>query len=625
MGSFDPHPVTPRALCDEPAPPARQPHGQDATDLPPLASPRPLAPAVGGLSVLMSAVLAACGGGSDTAPAPAPTPAPGPAPTPSPSPTPAPAPTPAPTPAPAPSPTPAPAPIAPAEAARFLQQAQFSCSDADVAQVQSQGYAAWLDTQMNVPISTSGWDWLLAQGYNRVDVVFNGQYTDFMVWNQLITAPDALRKRLALAWSEIMVVSAVGIDGESPSFAMAAYWDVLNGHVFGNYRQLLEAVTLNPAMGSYLNMRGSLKEDPATGRHPDENYAREVMQLFSIGLVQLGADGSAKLNAAGQPLYTYGPADVTGLARVFTGYNWDTTGHVRATNPLKFRNPMTVTASKHSTLEASFLGVTVPAGTPADQALKTALDALHNHPNTGPFIARQLIQRLVTSAPSPAYVGRVAAAFANNGAGVRGDLRAVTKAVLLDPEARTDPAQAAPGWGKLREPIVRCVQWARTFGATSNDGTWMVYDQSNPSTALGQSPLRSPSVFNFFRPGYVPPGTALAASGQTAPEFQITNENSVAGYVNFMQNVIAYGLYGSSTSKVWVSSYTAELALVSDPAALVNRLNLLLAAGQLSSATVATIRDAIASIGATTDAGKNNRVWAAILMVMACPEYIVQK
>ena len=563
------------------------------------------------------------------APTPAPTPAPAPAPTPSPSPAPAPAPTPTPSPAPAPTPspapTPAPAPISAAEAARFLHQAQFSSTDAEIESVRTMGYSAWLDAQMSLPVSGTGWDWLMGQGYNRVDVIFNGEYANYMVWNQLITAPDALRKRLALAWSEIMVVSGVGIDGESPSFAMAAYWDVLNTHAFGNYRQLLEAVTLNPAMGSYLNMRGSLKEDPATGRHPDENYAREVMQLFSIGLVQLNADGSAKLNSSGQPLYTYGPADVTGLARVFTGYNWDTTGHVRGTNPLRYRNPMVLDATKHSTQDASFLGVTVPGSTPGAQALKTALDTLYNHANTGPFIARALIQRLVTGAPSPAYIARVAAVFANNGAGVRGDLRAVTKAVLLDPEARAAAGLSTPAWGKLREPMIRCVQWARTFGATSNDGTWTVYDLSNPSTALAQSPLRSPSVFNFFRPGYVPPGTALAATGQAAPEFQITNESSVAGYLNFMQNTIAYGLYGNSTSKVWVSSYTAELALVANPAALVDRLNLLLAAGQLSSATTSTIRDAIASIGITTDAGKNNRVWAAILMVMSCPEYIVQK
>ena len=619
------------------APEAPGPH--QAATLPP--APLPGDSGLGriaGLSALMSAVLAACGGGSgdapsvDPTPMPSPTPAPPVVPTPAPG-TPSPAPAPA-TPSPAPAtPTPSPAPATPSppapatpthitatEAARFLQQAQFSASDADIAAVQAQGYAGWLDAQMARGTSTTGWDWLMGQGYNQFSIRYNNSYADHMIWNQLLTAPDPVRKRVALAWSEIMVVSTSTLDGTWPSFAMAAYWDLLNQHAFGNYRQLLEAITLNPAMGAFLNTRGNKKAN-ASGRVPDENYAREVMQLFSIGLYELNTDGTLRGGAAKE---TYGPADVSNLARIFTGYNLNSPNKLHETDPQPYRVPMVLTAADHSPEPATFLCQTVASGDGATR-LRQALDIIFNHPNVGPFIARQLIQRLVTSDPSSAYVGRVAAVFNNNGAGVRGDLRAVTKAVLLDADARQNPSLQSPSWGKLREPMIRCVQWARTFGATSNDGTWTVYDLSNPSTALAQSPLRSPSVFNFFRPGYVPPGTALAATGQAAPEFQITNESSVAGYLNFMQNTIAYGLYGNSTSKVWVSSYTAELALVANPAALVDRLNLLLAAGQLSSATTSTIRDAIASIGITTDAGKNNRVWAAILMVMSCPEYIVQK
>lgn len=285
---------------------------------------------------------------------------------------------------------------------------------------------------------------------------------------------------------------------------------------------------------------------------------------------------------------------------------------------------MRFNAARHANDDVSFLGQTVPAGD-GPTRLRQALDILFNHPNVGPFLGRQLIQRLVTSDPSADYVRRVAAAFDDNGAGVRGDLRAVTRAVLLDPEARQDPTLKGPAWGKLREPMLRLVQWARTFDAKSSDGQWILWDLSDPSDELGQSPLRSPSVFNFFRPGYVPPGTALAMRGQAAPEFQITNETSVAGYLNFIQGVIAWGVWGNSTSKVWVENYTREMALVNDPLALVARLNLLLAAGQLSSATITIIRDALAGINPDSDWARKQRVWSAIALVMACPEYLVQK
>ena len=614
------------------APEAPGPH--QAATLPP--APLPGDSGLGriaGLSALMSAALAACGGGSgdapsvDPTPMPSPTPAPPVVPTPAPG-TPSPAPAPA-TPSPAPAtPTPSPAPATPSppapatpthitatEAARFLQQAQFSASDADIAAVQAQGYAGWLDAQMARGTSTTGWDWLMGQGYNQFSIRYNNSYADHMIWNQLLTAPDPVRKRVALAWSEIMVVSTSTLDGTWPSFAMAAYWDLLNQHAFGNYRQLLEAITLNPAMGAFLNTRGNKKAN-ASGRVPDENYAREVMQLFSIGLYELNTDGTLRGGAAKE---TYGPADVSNLARIFTGYNLNSPNKLHETDPQPYRVPMVLTAADHSPEPATFLGQTVASGDGATR-LRQALDIIFNHPNVGPFIARQLIQRLVTSNPSAAYVGRVAAAFNNNGTGVRGDLRAVTKAVLLDAEARRDPTLAPPTWGKLREPMLRFVQWARTFGVTSSDGRWLLYSQE-PS--LGQSPLRSPSVFNFFRPGYVPAGTALATTGQPAPEFQITNENTVATYINFMRDRIAYG-YTSDNSKL-AANYARELALVADPAALVARLSLLLTGNQLSAASVSTIRDAVTTIGADSEAGRNNRVWAAILLVMCSPDYIVQK
>ncbi len=604
-----------------PLPPAPAPVEQDTATASGLSAGK-----LAGLSSLMAATLAACGGGDSGTDPLSPTPgvpsAPGTPGQPFPSPS---APSPNPTPldpnAPAPSPAaPAVEPITDAEAARFLLQAQLSASPAEIKAVQEKGYSAWLDEQMSTPISTSGWD--MVAGYripynNR----FDGSPADFMAWRQLITAPDGLRKRLALAWSEILVVSTSGIGGESPAFAMAAYWDLLNQHVFGNYRQLLQAITLNPAMGMYLNTRGNQKEDTATGRRPDENYAREVLQLFSIGLYQLNQDGTL---AGATPTETYGMSDVSELARVFTGYDLDETNHIKGVRPERYRSPMALNPAKHSNLPATFLGQTVPGGSDGAARLSRALDIIASHPNVGPFIGRQLIQRLVTSNPSAAYVGRVAAAFNDNGQGVRGDLRAVTRAVLLDPEARESPSLKDASWGKLREPIVRFVQWARTFGATSADGRWVIWDQSNASTGLGQSPLRSPSVFNFFRPGYVPPGTRMALTGQTVPEFQLLNETTVAGYINFMGDRISWGM-GSTESRI-KSVYPNERPLALDPPTLVKRLNLLLTANQLPARTVALIQNAVADVGPTTsDWAQQLRVWTAVLLVMASPEYLIQK
>ena len=216
---------------------------------------------------------------------------------------------------------------------------------------------------------------------------------------------------------------------------------------------------------------------------------------------------------------------------------------------------MSVKASDHSTLEARFLGAVVPANTPAPEALRIALDTLFNHPNVGPFFARQMIQRLVTSNPSPAYVARVARRFNDNGAGIRGDLQAVWTAILLDDEARGPDSLSAPAAGKLREPMVRFIQWARTFSASSANGRWLLDDLSG---SIGQSPLRSPSVFNFFRPGYVPPSTSLAEAGATAPEFQIVNETTVGAYLNFMQTTIERG---TGTSNNVTANYSRELGL----------------------------------------------------------------
>lgn len=548
---------------------------------------RPPAPAAAGAALAAATLLSACGGGGGDA-------APGASPA-------------APTPAP-------PAPPTDAEAARFLAQAGFAATAADIASVKANGYAAWLDAQFALPLSGGHYDWMVARGYaveaNRNS--FAG--LDNTLWRKLMSAPDVLRQRVVLALSEIFVVSMNGLPVSWRGLMGAAYVDLLEQHAFGNYRALLEAVTLSPAMGVYLNLRGNQKEDPRTGRVPDENYAREVMQLFSIGLVQLNADGSPKLGSDGKPLETYGQAQITELARVFTGWDYD---GASATDPAYVRRPLVNNPARFATGPKRVLGVDIPSSADGPTAMKIAMDTLANHPNVGPFIGRQLIQRLVTSHPSAAYVGRVAAVWADNGAGQRGDLKAVVRAVLLDPEARS-PATALSA-GKLREPVLRLVQWARSFGATSPTELWNIGDTSDPAKRLGQSPLRSPSVFNFFRPGYVPPGSQLGSNAITAPEFQLCNESTVAGYLNFMQAAIASGVGEVK------ASYTTELALAADPPALVASLALRLGGGAISAGTESTIANAVASIAATTDAGKLNRVHAAILMLMACPEYLVQK
>jgi len=504
------------------------------------------------------------------------------------------------------------------QAVRFLNQAQFSASDSEIAALQTLGYSGWLDQQFAAPNTQTAWDWLVMKGFNVIAERNNRTAVENAMWAQLITSTDTLRKRVALALSEILVVSLNGSVPNPPAFAVAAYWDLLVANAFGNYRTLLEAVTLSPAMGGYLNIRGSQKADAKTGRKPDENYGREVMQLFTIGLNQLNLDGTPQLDASGQPLPTYVQDDVVNIARIFTGWDLDGSQGTDVANPLQVKLPMKLNDARHSPEAATFLGVTVPANTDGKSALKITLDALFNHPNVGPFVSKQLIQRLVTSNPSPAYVARVASVFNKNSANVRGDLKAVVRAILLDDEARLDNTLTQNTYGRIREPMLRFVQWARTFNAKPANDNWSLGDLSDPANRLGQSPFRSPTVFNFFRPGYVPPNTEVSKAGLTIPEFQLVNEITVAGYLNFMQRAV-------SNAGNLIADYSSELALVSNPNALVKRLAFLLSANQVSDATQNSIANAITTIDANSTAGKNNRVYAAVMLILSTSEYLVQK
>ena len=515
--------------------------------------------------------------------------------------------------------TPAPVPeaVTAVTASRFLAQASMGATRDQISRVQAIGYAGWIDEQMALAPSTSRWDWMVSKGYDAIANQFSETGADAAIWKKMLASPDTLRQRVTFALSEILVASISGFSGGWNAFSAAAWLDLLEAQAFGNYRTLLGQVSVSAPMGEYLTFRGNVKFNATTGAMPDENYAREVMQLFTIGLVQLNQDGTPKL-AAGLQQETYTLDDIGGLARVFTGWNYDMTATTNTVPEFK-RRPMTMTASRHEPGSKVFLGTTIPAGTSGEESLRLALDALFAHPNIAPNISRQLIMRLVTSNPSPAYVGRIAAVFSNDGSGVKGNLKAVIKAMLLDDEARSSARLSDAAFGKQREPILRLVGWARATGATSTADAWTVGNTSDPATRLAQSPLRSGSVFNFFRPGYVPPNSAVGTAGMVAPEFQITNESSVVGYLNYMQGVVKNGAGDVK------SAYTALLPLADTAASLVDELNLVMAAGQLSTATTTLISTAINGMTAGTDAARLNRIYAALVLVLAAPEYIIQK
>ncbi|MBI3231158.1 MAG: DUF1800 domain-containing protein [Burkholderiales bacterium] len=456
-------------------------------------------------------------------------------------------------------------------------------------------------------------------------------------WKQAATADDQLRQRATFALSEIFVISFQNSNLNSYPRGVASYYDMLGQHAFGNFRDLLDGVARHPMMGIYLSAMGNKKESDVSV--PDENFARELMQLFTIGLYQLNPDGSPKL-VNNAPVETYTHDDIAGLSKALTGWSW--AGPDQSDNRFKGYladanrdwQPMQNYRNYHSVSEKKFLGKTISGATTGEADLKVALDTLFNHPNVGPFISKQLIQRLVTSNPSPAYVQRVASIFANNGQGVRGDMKALWKAILLDPEAQDPSFNPSYPTRKVREPIVRFANWLRAFNATSASTKFLIGNIEDPMTGLGENPMRSPSVFNFQRPGYVPPNTSIANANLTAPEMQITNEISVAGYLNFMMDVIPNGVgIGGGTRDVQ-ANYSAELALAATPTQLIDRVDLLLLNGKMSSTLRNQILSAVnsfsipASTGSNASAialAKSNRVYLTVFLTMASPEYIVQK
>jgi uncharacterized protein (DUF1800 family) len=511
------------------------------------------------------------------------------------------------------------------QAARFLAQAAFGGSDTDIQnlQYQAQGIQGWLAQQFAIPVNPSGQlsnvAWM--QANSLISVEFETTGVQSSLWRKLISSPDVLRQRMMLALTDLFVINTGATTLTYRGAAAAYYLDQLEANAFGNFKDLLLAVSHTPAMGQYLSYLGSVKANPVTGTSPDENYAREIMQLFSIGVVQLNLDGTPipNPNDPGVALATYSQTDVLNMAKVFTGWKLNTaaTAYLGASAATDMIND----PSGFDTTEKTVLGQTIAAGLDGEQTLEAAIGILTAHPNMAPFISRQFIQRLVTSNPSADYVSRVATVFKS----AQGDMKSVITAILTDTEATSDALLLNPLAGKLREPVVRFIQWARTFQLNFSPtaaAQWAgIGDLSSPSSRLAESPLQSPNVFFFFQPGYIPPHTALQTNSITAPEFAITNESSVAGYMNFIQNLIANGIGGVP------GNYNALQSLVNqggNSAALLAELNVLIAAGQLSAATLSLMQGALDTIDVTT-MGTNARLFAALTLVMCAPEYLVQK
>jgi uncharacterized protein (DUF1800 family) len=520
-----------------------------------------------------------------------------------------------------------------ADAARFLHQASFGPNAAAIAELQRIGAKNWLVAQWALPRSSmrnlQNLSWIARERDP------NNRYLDIHtgIWSAAIAGPDQLRQRVTWGLSQIYVINVLNSDPPlswAPE-AVADWWDMLAAHADGNFRNLIEAVARHPMMGLYLSHLANQKEDPDSGRLPDQNFARELLQLFTIGLYELNPDGSLKRNAQGQPIETYSGADVAGLAKVFTGWSFDAGPGVDRfwswnfydnTMPATaYWKPMRLYPEHHSPSDKALLGITVPGALGGEAALKAALDRIAAHPNVGPFIGRQLIQRLVTSNPNPAYVARVAAVFANNGSGVRGDMKAVVNAVLLDPEARSRTTAAGGTFGRLKEPVLRVANFYRAIEAQPGAYGWNFW-WNWADDGIGQAPLSSPSVFNYYRPGFAPAGTSIAAKRLVAPEMQITNEVTTIAWAQQARDFLRYPQNYPAATPLALGR---ELAVAGDPDALVEHLDTVFAGRLMSARTRGLLREAIASVPMSEPGAAYRRAHIGLTMVLTSTDFLVQK
>ena len=524
-----------------------------------------------------------------------------------------------------PSTTTPPTPTSALDAARLLDQAAFGPTPSDVAAIQTQGAAAYVDAQIATrttgyaPIAYIDPNSSIGCPTGAVATCYRDNYTPFPLqlqfYRNAMTGPDQLRQRVAMAYSQIFVISGIDIH---ETYAMRAFQQMLLDNAFSNYRQLIERVTLNPAMGLYLNMVNNNK--PTATVQANENYAREVLQLFSIGLSKLNADGSEVTDANGVAVPSYDQTAVQGFARAFTGWTFPTRPGVTSkwTNPQNFEGDMTPFDSHHDVAAKTLLnGKTLPAGQTTLKDLADALDTIYQHPNVGTFIGRQLIQALVTSNPTPAYVSRITAVFNDNGSGIRGDMAAVVRAILLDSEARGD-SKSAVAFGKLRDPAIDAVSVARAFNATT-DGVYL----NAQASAMGQSIYQPNSVFSFYPPNYALPGSATLLG----PQFAVNNTATSVARFNFVYQLLysANGIAadasvaGSTGTRVDLSSFTP---LASTPSNLVDQLNTSMMHTSMPASEKAAIVTAVSSIAATDALGRTRM---AAYLVAASPRYQINR
>lgn len=548
------------------------------------------------------------------------------------------------------------------DAARFLRQATFGANRTDLAALSTNGYAGWIDEQVALPATSH-------VATTKADPNFVDKPWDVTmpsIWKQFFEARDQLRQRVGFALSQIFVVSMNNNVVQDAHCGVSTYVDMLNRHAFGNFRSLLREVTLSAVMGEYLSMKGSAKADPVLQTQPDENFAREVMQLFSVGLVMLDPDGSPVLGADGVAVPAFDEDTVKGMAKALSGWTF---GTLDQSKPWQWLYPdiydanqailaqkscaawsarmkpwtqdyrsaddtRTITGPAHDTSAKQLLKYpraaksSLPPNQSAETDLEDVVDNLFNHPNVGPFIGKQLIQRLVTSNPSAAYIRRVAATFDDNGRGVRGDMSAVVRAILLDDEARSVAAASQPSFGKLTEPVVRFVQFYRAFNARSATGYYEFWDFGSP-TVLNQNPMRAPSVFNFYRPDFVPAGP-LSDSGLVGPEFEIATASAVAGFSDFSKWGMVDGLR-LFRDDVEVNAvkpdYSEYLALIGTPAALVDELDLVLCGASMQPALKQRLATSIGKVEWPVDPKERalQSLQMVVWLMVNSPDCMVQK
>ena len=521
------------------------------------------------------------------------------------------------------------------EASRIASQSTFGLPYEGIEKIAKTGRNLWLEQQFDIPPTfhkpiaedlisrqdSGEWEEFVDNPFKLRTVIHR-----FAWWQQTMTAEDVVRQRVAYALSQFFVVSDRAVVLRLNPYSLTSFYDLLLENAFGNYRDLLKDVALSPAMGHYLSHANNSKANPDRNIFPDENFAREIMQLFSIGLYELNIDGTAKLDSNGDPIPTYDNDDIREMAQIFTGLTYAGSGHYwgrryfNHADPLVFSSPMIMYENYHEPGEKVLLnGTIVPAGQSGMQDIEDAIDVLFNHPNVGPFFCKQLIQRLVTSNPSPAYVERVARAFNGETGSPRGDLKAVLRAIFFDPDAEI--RKGAAKFGRLKEPAVRIVSLARIFNYTSDSGEYY-----NTGYRLdyftGQHPLSSPNVFNFYQPNYAPIGE-IADNQLVAPEFQITTATTVIGLTNqiglaiFNENQVFHTF--RPHFEIPRINLIAYEELAADPDDLVDKLDIVLTQGQLSRATRDIVLDVLDKVD---DVRQRTKI--AIYLILISPDYAVE-